>query len=509
MPTPYLIESTTTNLGQPLANFQGPFKRGANWYVAIDDFTIAPFGTKQVGVAKSTDDGVTWAIQDQANEQIYGGSCSTADGGSLLSFAFNHFTPTEIRLQLFNTATDTWGSVVTGGPTDPIFGSGTGQHLLHAILSNGDRVVCWETGIGGGNDRLKVALYNGAWQAPITIQTSTGGHQVELFSLLVDSSDRVHILRNDTNTHQLKYCNFVAGALSADTIIAGTWTNITSAYGLYLTSSDELIFPMRGLFGGNIVNVLRGTPSSAPSFTVDPVANPVETTRFVRVAVRPDESVLYTVVYLVDPVPFNHATIQWYSQPQPPGAWDASPTLLWDELVDPPTPPQTVYDDGSPVSVVVTGSPLEMALTTGYFSNDELGDPFCAIQIFLKGPLGVVLTILCPVAPLVAYVGVPYVSSAPLVTGDTPPDHFDLSGAPAWMSIDPLTGVVSGIPTVEGDVTYTITVTDSLGNIAVVAAPCPLTVSNPIPPPPVCIQVPATGPETLVLYNEPLEQQGT
>ncbi len=133
------------------------------------------------------------------------------------------------------------------------------------------------------------------------------------------------------------------------------------------------------------------------------------------------------------------------------------------------------------------------------FSFVSLTEPDCTISI----------SILCPVAPLVAYVGVPYVSSAPVVTGDTPPDHFDLSGAPAWMSIDPLTGIVSGIPTVTGNITYTITVTDSLGNMASVAAPCPLTVSNPIPPPPVCIQVPATGPETLVLYNEPLEQQGT
>ncbi len=119
------------------------------------------------------------------------------------------------------------------------------------------------------------------------------------------------------------------------------------------------------------------------------------------------------------------------------------------------------------------------------------------------------ITIACPVAPLTAQVGVPYASDAPVVSGDTPPDTFVLLTAPLWMTINALTGVVSGTPTAEGLVTYTIQVTDSLGNIAVVSAPCPLTVSNPIPPPPVCEQVPATGPETLVLYNEPLEQQGT
>ncbi len=150
------------------------------------------------------------------------------------------------------------------------------------------------------------------------------------------------------------------------------------------------------------------------------------------------------------------------------------------------------------VPVTTGGNPI--ATSQRLNSIRDSRSPVCSVAT---------IAILCPVAPLVAYVGVPYVSSAPVVTGDTPPDHFDLSGAPAWMSIDPLTGVVSGIPMVEGAVTYTITVTDSLGHIAVVAAPCPLTVSNPIPPPPVCIQVPATAPETLVLYNEPLEQQGT
>jgi hypothetical protein len=150
-----------------------------------------------------------------------------------------------------------------------------------------------------------------------------------------------------------------------------------------------------------------------------------------------------------------------------------------------------------------------MALVTGYFGNDVLGDGFCAIQIFLKGPLGVTITITCPVAPLTATVGVFYQSDPPIVANDTPPDTFVLLTGPPWMTIDPLTGVVSGTPTFEGAVTYTIQVTDSLGNVAVVSAPCPLTVSNPIPPPPFCIVPPATPQENLVLVNEPLENQGT
>ena len=512
MATPYLIESTATNLGQPLSRFQGPFKRGSNWYAAIEDFTIVPFGQKFAGVSKSTDDGVTWTMQDQANESRFGSNCDVAEDnahGPLISFVFNNISPNELRLKTFNTATDTWSAPVTGGPSGSIFGAGVLYPLQHAMLSNGDRVVVWEAPTGGGNDALKVVLYNGTWQTPITIQASTGGNTVSLLTVLADSSDRVHIWRRDDRTNQIKYCQFVAGALGADTIIAGIGPFVVFNYGLYLTAQDEVVVPLQGTISGTFLNVLRGTPSSAPVFTIEPAANPALTCRSTQIAVRPDESVLYLVVYLVDPNPFNHATIQWYSQPQPPGAWDASPTLLWDEVTDPPTPPQTIYDDDAPISVIVADSPLAMALTTGYFGNDILGDGFCAIQIFLQGPLGTAISILCPVAPLTATVGVFYQSDPPVVVGDTPPDTFVLSDAPPWMSIDPLTGVVSGTPTFEGDVEYTITVTDSLGNTATVSAPCPLAVSNPIPPPPFCIVPPATGQEVLVLVNEPLENQGT
>jgi len=119
------------------------------------------------------------------------------------------------------------------------------------------------------------------------------------------------------------------------------------------------------------------------------------------------------------------------------------------------------------------------------------------------------LAVACPIAPLTATVGVFYQSDPPIVVGDILPDTFALLSGPSWMTIDPLTGVVSGTPDAEGTFTYTIQVTDSLDNVAVVAAPCPLTVSNPIPPPPFCILVPATPPQALVLYPEPLEQQGT
>ncbi len=128
--------------------------------------------------------------------------------------------------------------------------------------------------------------------------------------------------------------------------------------------------------------------------------------------------------------------------------------------------------------MIVTDSPLVMALTTGYFGEDQLSDDFCAIQIFIQGPLATPpsLSISCPVAPLTAAVGMLFTSDPPVVTGDTPPDTFALLDGPGWMGIDPDTGIVSGTPDTSGDITYTIQVTDSLGNMADTSPGCPLTV---------------------------------
>ncbi len=90
------------------------------------------------------------------------------------------------------------------------------------------------------------------------------------------------------------------------------------------------------------------------------------------------------------------------------------------------------------------------------------------------------IAIACPLDSATATKGVLFTSSAPVVTDDTPPDTFALLSGPAWMGIDSLTGVVSGIPNATGEVTYIEQVTDSLGNVADTSPGCSLTV---IPPP--------------------------
>ncbi len=76
------------------------------------------------------------------------------------------------------------------------------------------------------------------------------------------------------------------------------------------------------------------------------------------------------------------------------------------------------------------------------------------------------LAITCPVQSGVAVVGVVFTSNAPGVISGTPPYSFALISGPDWMSIDPLTGIVTGTPTEAGPFTFVIQVTDSLAATA-------------------------------------------
>ena len=46
-------------------------------------------------------------------------------------------------------------------------------------------------------------------------------------------------------------------------------------------------------------------------------------------------------------------------------------------------------------------------------------------------------------------------------SGGVPPYVWSLSGAPAWMSVDPTTGAITGTPNTAGTSTFTAQVTDS------------------------------------------------
>lgn len=116
--------------------------------------------------------------------------------------------------------------------------------------------------------------------------------------------------------------------------------------------------------------------------------------------------------------------------------------------------------------------------------------PSCAYMQFPNGySLSNTLTLPCPLITSPAVVGQPFTETL-IASGGTPPYTYGIAAGyalPPGLTLDPSTGLISGIPTAIGDFEIAYTVTDSLGNTAQTIGTCPIPVgalgspcSNPV-----------------------------
>jgi len=130
----------------------------------------------------------------------------------------------------------------------------------------------------------------------------------------------------------------------------------------------------------------------------------------------------------------------------------------------------------SGASATVSGKPTKAgSFTVTVQATDSKGTT--AIKTFTVNIASTPLTI--TPSPSGGMAGQPY-SQCVTVTGGTPPFTFSAT-LPAGLSIDPSTGCISGTPSVGGDVTVTVNVTDSTGVTTTVT----FTVTFALPGPPV------------------------
>ncbi len=112
-----------------------------------------------------------------------------------------------------------------------------------------------------------------------------------------------------------------------------------------------------------------------------------------------------------------------------------------------PSPSPTTSPSGSP-SGSPSASPSGAPTSSPSASPPPPPPPSPAAPVITSAALGT------------TKVGQPY-SKQMVAHGGTLPYRWGLSGAPAWLSIDPNTGVLSGTPKPIGSYTFTVTVTDA------------------------------------------------
>jgi hypothetical protein len=115
---------------------------------------------------------------------------------------------------------------------------------------------------------------------------------------------------------------------------------------------------------------------------------------------------------------------------------------------------------GTPTTAGSFGFTIRVTDAAGCFSDF----PFCTLEINpVTCPSGTVIT-LSPATLPPGAIGVPYVQAITGI-GGTPPYTFSVTSGtlPPGLSLGPLTGVISGIPTANGVFEFTITATDVNG----------------------------------------------
>lgn len=188
-----------------------PILRGSALYQVVTD-TGSP---DKIHVSKSTDAGLTWALQDSANApDILAQSNyhhSIYDDGTRIWGAFRPSAttpPTESYLRAFNTSTDLWESAITGGPpglrntTAPVGANISNDGKLCLVVrSTGDKVLIYTdpVNVGGTNyQSLKFKVYSGgSWGSAVALAlpgtSETATFSYCLMGAVLGASDRIHV----------------------------------------------------------------------------------------------------------------------------------------------------------------------------------------------------------------------------------------------------------------------------------------------------------------------------
>ncbi len=124
----------------------------------------------------------------------------------------------------------------------------------------------------------------------------------------------------------------------------------------------------------------------------------------------------------------------------------------------------------------LSGTPTAAGLFTFTATVTDSSGVAQTIQAQISITVASQLQIVPPTA-FAGIVGVPF-SGTLAAIGGTPPYHWQASGQPSWLTINPATGALSGTPTAAGPFTFVVTVSDSAATLQTAQANVTVTVTT-------------------------------
>ncbi len=420
----------------------------------------------KLGVYKSTDTGVNWSELDAAHAPLVDYEGDTwfnvqafypAEGGRYVYFVYqvapDDFTDTMVLIQ-FDLQTGLWGTPSVEGPQLAVK-PGQGSPFAQLVVrTNGDQVILYED---FNLSQVAYVIYSGAWGAPVAITGAPFGSSA--VAAQRDPFDSVMFFWNNGNSLNVNTLSS-GNVLSA---AAFTGWNLSSSlldtsYPIWIPGTSQFAIALADISGSTIKVVKCAANLSAFSIELV-VSSSVQSPRpsYPRLALSGTS--LYLVYVNYDDTGFNftpprdHLILRCV-QTVGASTWGA-PVQLFDSLSD-------------------TFSPNPHPFTSPNVYNAAFTIYPDGTQAFSLGTVD---------------------DNGAFLPSSTP---NDFGNQQYYFEIPPAT-----TPT-------TITLAETLGITASFAfgtVPLP---PPPPPPPPFCIinPTPGTGP-TAIVYNEPLEKQGS
>ncbi len=419
-------------------NHVGPFEFGSDLYL------ILVTGANQTLQAyKSIDNGSNWTLdatgEDTAQENFF----ATADSGTAVEIIYSIVGSNAMAYITF-----TPGS----GFSAPIVSTEGNVNCRSCRFSDGTFLSIYERIAGG----LRYERFSsGSWSLPVTAFTAAV-NTAQIYGLVGDSSNTGHFVYSLSGTGNYRTLTSGGSVSSATVLPAGVGVNS----GPMELWNDRLIVP----FVGNPPGILVGTPVAAPVWS--------------SVAITPAVGAgTFTMVQIIDA---THLAV----------FWDTVSTQQWNySIYDGATfGPLVFYYDATnlpPPGGYPPGDNFISAPTVNLLSDGSFGvalrllyddGSFLRSMFYLLPPLAIDCN-----SPPDGTVGVPY-SHFLQASGGLPPYTFFLfAGAlPDGLSLNTVTGEISGTPTLAGTFAFTVRVTDA--NLDTAFVECSITIDAAPPP---------------------------